>query len=114
MVGLSTLVIAFCQPIIAYFRPGKVSCFIADIFHLSSSLDQLPKLPGLKARHCQDHPMRPVFYAVHASLGYIAIVLALTAVYLKNYLPPADQVRTIPEDQVVSVAEDQVMAVPEV
>ena len=49
--------------------------------------------------------MRPVFYAVHASLGYIAIVLALTAVYLKDYLPPADQVMTVTEDRVMPVTE---------
>jgi hypothetical protein len=74
MVGLATLVIALCQPVIAYSRPGKV------------------RRPVAGARPAQDHPWRPVFYAVHSALGYSAIGLALAAVYLTQTLNAADQV----------------------
>jgi len=62
MVGLATIAICLCQPVIAYFRPGK------------------------------DHPWRPVFYGVHSSLGHLSIGLALAAVYLTQTLAnPLDQ-----------------------
>ena len=77
MVGLGTLVIVIVQPFIAAFRPGKVG---------------IPSVRPRYSQHLQDHPWRPIFYAVHSSLGYAGIVLALAAVYLTQTLPLQDQV----------------------
>ena len=49
-----------------------------------------PDTPGTPGP--QEHPWRPVFYAVHSSLGYTAIVLAFTTVFLVVKLPTSDQV----------------------
>ena len=56
LLGLTVLVVAFLQPIIAYCRPGK------------------------------DAPLRPVFKVVHTGLGYSAIILAIASIFLTNEL----------------------------
>ena len=56
VIGLTVLVIAFLQPIIAYFRPGK------------------------------DAKLRPVFKYVHTGLGYAAIILATASIFLTREL----------------------------
>ena len=56
LLGLTVLVVAFIQPIIAYFRPGK------------------------------DARFRPLFKFVHTALGYSAIILAIASIFLTNEL----------------------------
>ena len=56
VIGLTVLVIAFLQPFIGYFRPGK------------------------------DAKLRPVFKAVHTGLGYAAIILATASIFLTREL----------------------------
>jgi len=56
LLGLTVLIIAFLQPIIAFFRPGK------------------------------DAKLRPLFKFVHTSLGYSAVVLSLISIYFTNEL----------------------------
>ena len=56
LLGLTVLVVAFIQPIIAYFRPGK------------------------------DARTRPLFKFVHTALGYSAIILAIASIFLTNEL----------------------------
>ena len=56
LVGLATLVIAFIQPFIGYFRPSK------------------------------DHQFRPIFKLFHTFLGYSCIILAITSIFLTNEL----------------------------
>lgn len=56
LLGLTVLVVAFVQPIIAYFRPGK------------------------------DARFRPLFKFVHTVLGYSAIILAIASIFLTNDL----------------------------
>ena len=56
LLGLTVLVVAFVQPIIAYFRPGK------------------------------DARFRPLFKFVHTALGYSAIILAIASIFLTNDL----------------------------
>ena len=57
LVGLATLVLAFVQPFIGYFRPDK------------------------------DHKFRPLFKIVHTFLGYSAILMAIASIFLTNNLP---------------------------
>ena len=56
VVGLTVLIIAFLQPIMAYFRPGK------------------------------DHKLRPAFKYVHTGLGYVSIILATVSIFLTKEL----------------------------
>ena len=56
LLGLTVLVVAFIQPVIAYFRPGK------------------------------DARFRPLFKFVHTALGYSAIILAIASIFLTNEL----------------------------
>ena len=56
LLGLTVLIIAFLQPVLAYFRPGK------------------------------DAKLRPVFKAVHTGLGYAAIILATASIFLTREL----------------------------
>ena len=56
VIGLTVLVIAFLQPILAYFRPGK------------------------------DAKLRPVFKYVHTGLGYASIILATASIFLTREL----------------------------
>ena len=56
LLGVTVLVIAFLQPIIAFFRPNK------------------------------DAKTRPLFKFVHTFLGYSAIVIAIASVFLTNEL----------------------------
>lgn len=61
LLGLTVLVVAFIQPIIAYFRPGK------------------------------DARFRPLFKFVHTALGYTAIILAIASIFLTNELEVSQQ-----------------------
>ena len=61
LLGLTVLVVAFIQPIIAYFRPGK------------------------------DARFRPLFKFVHTALGYSAIILAIASIFLTNELEVGQQ-----------------------
>ena len=56
LVGLTVLIIAFIQPVIAFFRPGK------------------------------DASTRPMFKFVHTLLGYSAIIMAVISIFLTKYL----------------------------
>ena len=56
LVGLATLVVAFIQPFIGYFRPSK------------------------------DHQFRPIFKLFHTFLGYSCIMLAISSIFLTNEL----------------------------
>jgi len=57
LVGLATLVVAFVQPFIGYFRPSK------------------------------DHQFRPLFKLFHTFLGYSCILMAIASIFLTNELP---------------------------
>ena len=56
LVGLATLIVAFIQPFIAYFRPSK------------------------------DHQFRPLFKLFHTFLGYSCILMAIASVFLTKEL----------------------------
>lgn len=56
LLGLTVLIIAFLQPVLAYFRPGK------------------------------DAKFRPVFKYVHTALGYASIILATASIFLTKEL----------------------------
>ena len=56
LAGLATLVVAFVQPFIGYFRPSK------------------------------DHHFRPLFKLFHTFLGYSAILMGIASIFLTNDL----------------------------
>ena len=56
LLGLTVLVVAFIQPIIAFLRPAK------------------------------DAKTRPLFKFVHTFLGYTAIIIAIVSIFLTNDL----------------------------
>jgi len=56
LVGLATLVVAFVQPFIGYFRPSK------------------------------DHQFRPLFKLFHTFFGYSAILMGIASIFLTNDL----------------------------